>query len=137
MYTSADKSPPPSTRETPQLPAFDQLPILDQTTLDEISNFITSIPYFGEDEIALNTPRVEEPSVTESTFESEVQQWHQFFTQAAQSIAPSYEGALAYVCGVAASLHLISTSAIAPHPVRLQSQTEELFKAMANIPDDA
>ena len=78
-----------------------------------------------------------EPAVTPSSFESEVQQWHHFLVQAAQSIAPSYEGSLAYACGLAAGVHLATTSAIAPNPTRLQAQTEELFRAMASLPDDA
>jgi hypothetical protein len=48
-----------------------------------------------------------------------------------------YEGALAYACGLAAGLHLATTSPVAPHPVRVQLQAEELFAAMIHLPDDA
>ena len=105
--------------------------------LDEISNYIMSIPEMADGDESLPDVLQPEPSVTPSCFENEVQQWHHFLTQAAQSIAPSYEGSLAYACGLAAGLHLATTSAIAPHPMRLQAQAGELFTEMANLPDEA
>ena len=143
MYTSADKSQPGSKQTTPQLQSYDAVQGLDQDTLDEISDFIMSIPEMedttsdGTDILPDYLRLQPEPAVTPSSFENEVQQWHQFLVQAAQSIAPSYEGSLAYACGLAAGLHLATTSAIMPHPVRLQVQTQELFNAMAALPDEA
>lgn len=114
---------------------------LDQQMLDEISDFIMSIPEMDDtntEETLYESFKLQpEPVATPTTLEQEVQQWHQFLVQAAQSIAPSYDGSLAYVCGLAAGLHLATTSAIMPHPMRLQAQTEELFRAMASLPDDA
>lgn len=139
MYTSAEKSQPGSEQNTPQLQPFDTATELDQQTLDEISEFIMNIPEMEETgpTLSFDLPFQPEPALTPSTLDNEVQQWHAFLTQAAQSIAPSYEGSLAYACGIAAALHLSTTSAIAPNPMRLQAQTEELFRAMASLPDDA
>ena len=141
MYTSADKSQPNSKPNTPPLQLYDAPAGPDQEMLDEISDFIMNIPETedtGAVDIWSNPDELQlEQVVTPSSLENEVQQWHQFLVQAAQSIAPSYDGSLAYVCGLAASLHLSTTSAILPHPMRLQSQTVELFRAMANLPDDA
>ena len=141
LYTRADSSQPGSAQHTPQLRPHDATAELDQQTLDEISDFIMNIPDIdktgAEDPSFYDLRMQPEPAVTPSSFESEVQQWHHFLVQAAQSIAPSYEGSLAYACGLAAGLHLATTSAIAPNPMRLQAQTEELFRAMASLPDDA
>ena len=137
MYTSADRSQPSSNEETPHLPPLDRPSELDQDMLDEISDYILSIPELADAGETQPAIQQDQPFVTQSAFESEVQQWHQFLTQAAQSIAPSYEGSLAYACGLAAGLHLATTSAVTAHPVRIQGQTEELFTAMANLPDDA
>ena len=138
MYVSQDRSQPSSTEDTPQVVPVDADTMFDQATLDEISDFILNIPELAEmEEQPLLDVTQPEPSVTPSGFENEVQQWHQYLTQAAQSIAPSYEGSLAYACGLAAGLHLVTTSAVAAHPMRLQAQTEELFTAMANLPDEA
>jgi hypothetical protein len=141
MYTSADKSQTNSKQNTPQMQPYDAAAGLDQQMLDEISDFIMSIPEMDDTDATGVLPDPlqlqPEPAVTPSNFENEVQQWHHFLVQAAQSLAPSYDGSLAYVCGLAASLHLATTSAITPHPLRLQAQTEELFRAMASLPDDA
>ena len=144
MYTSADKSQPGSKHTTPQMQPYDTtMADLDQDTLDEISDFIMSIPEMEDTatDTAGNLPDYlhlqPEPAVSPSTLEIEVQQWHQFLVQAAQSITPSHEGSLAFVCGLAAGLHLTTTSAIMPHPVRLQTQTQELFSAMTRLSDDA
>lgn len=143
MYTSADKSQPGSKQNTPQLQPYDAVEGLNQDTLDEISDFIMSIPEMEDTttdaaDILPDYLRLQpEPVIAPSSFENEVQQWNQFLIQAAHSIAPSYEGSLAYACGLAAALHLATTSAIMPHPVRLQAQTQELFNAMAALPDEA
>jgi hypothetical protein len=141
MYTSADKSQPSSKQNTPEMQPYDAAAGLDQQMLDEISDFIMNIPEMDDVDAlgALPDPLQlqPEPAVTPSSFENEVEQWHHLLVQAAQSIAPSYDGSLAYVCGLAAGLHLATTSAIMPHPLRLQAQTEELFRAMASLPDDA
>ncbi|KAK3704332.1 hypothetical protein LTR37_013885 [Vermiconidia calcicola] len=136
MYTSADKSQPGSTETSPPLLPADQVPGLDQATLDELGIFIMSIPEMADEGIRPDHLQYE-PTITPSALEVEVQQWYGYLDQAAQSIAPSYEGALAYACGLAAGLHLVTTSAVAAHPARLQAQTEELFSAMANLPEDA
>lgn len=144
MYTSAEESQPGSKQNTPRSKSYDAtIDNLNQETLDEISDFITSIPEM--DNAPTDTANVipdylslqEEPVLTPSTFEIEVQQWHEFLVQAAQNIAPSYEGSLAYACDLAAGLHLATTSAVMPHPKRLQGQTNELFNTMAGLPDDA
>ena len=139
MYTFRDQSQPSSAEDTPHLSTMDQAsgPELDQAMLDEISDFILSIPEMADMDEEMPEQYQAQPTVTASGFEAEEQQWHQFLTQAAQSIAPSYEGALAYACGLAAGLHLVTTSAIVAHPMTLQAQSEELFKAMANLPDEA
>ena len=141
MYTSADKSQPNSEQDTPQLQPDDAAAGLDQQMLDEISEFIMNIPEMEDIDAAdiLFNPRdlQLDQVMTPSSLENEVQQWHRYLVQAAQSIAPSYNGSLAYVCGLAAALHLATTSAIMPLPVRLQAQNEEMFRAMASLPDDA
>lgn len=137
MYTSIDRSQPSSNEDTPLIPPLEP-PGLDRNTLDEISNYIMSIPEMADmDDCLPENSLPPEPAVTPSGFENEVQQWHQFLIQAAQSIAPSYEGSLAYACGLAAGLHLATTSAVIPHPMRLQARAEELFTAMKDLPDEA
>ena len=96
-----------------------------------------SIPEPADTEDFLPKPLQPELAALSATFDNEVQQWHQFLTQAAQSKAPSYEGSLAEACSLAAGLHLATTSIITAHPMRLQVQTDELFAAMINKPDDA
>lgn len=141
MYTSAEKSQPGSTRNTPHLQPYDTAIDLDQQTLDEISSFIMNIPEMDNLGAAGMLPDpstlLPEAAVTPSSFENEVEQWHQSLVQTAHSIAPSYEGSLAYVCSLAAGLHLATTSAITPHPIRLQAQTEELFRCMTGLPENA
>lgn len=138
MYTSAERSQRSSSEDTPPLAPVEESGAFNQAILDEISDFIVSIPDLAEtEEQPLPGLAQPEPSVTPSAFENEVQQWHQYLTQAAQNIASSYEGALAYTCGLAAGLHLATTSAVAAHPSRLQTQTQELFTAMSNLPDEA
>ena len=141
MYTFADTSRPSSKQNTPPMQPHDAAPGLDQQTLDEISDFIMNIPEMDDTDPADMMPDPlqlqPEPPVTPTSFDNEVQQWHHFLIQAAQSIAPSYDGSLAYACGLAAGLHLATTSAIMPHPLRLQAETEDLFRAMASLPDDA
>lgn len=137
MYTSTITSEPDSVEHTPHLEPLEEAPGLDQATLDEISDFIMSIPEMADDDTTLRPTQEPESAVTPSSFEHEVSQWHLHLTQAIESISSAHEGALAYCCGLAAGLHLATTSAIHPHPVRLQTQCDELFKAMSELPDDA
>jgi hypothetical protein len=87
LYTTADASQPNSTQDTPLFAPLG-IPEFDQETLDEISDFFMSIPEMAEGEVLPSAPPLE-PAITPSSFEQEVLEWHQFLSQAAQSIAPS------------------------------------------------
>ena len=143
MYTSADPSQPASKHSTPEIQPYDITAELNQDMLNELSDFIMNIPELNDDPANLGSIQADylrlypEPAINPTKFETEVQQWHQFLIQAAQSVASSSDESLAYVCKLAAGLHMATTCAVTPHPMRLQAQTEQLFSAMMSLQDDA
>lgn len=105
-------------------------------TLEHIGNFIMSVPHLSDQEL-LPDASPPEPAITPSSLERGLQEWYEFFVQAAQSIEPSYGGTLSRACHAAASLHLLTSSAVTPHPTAVQVQTDGLFQAMMAVPENA
>lgn len=107
-----------------------------QMTLDDISALLLDIPQLTDQELLPDAPPPE-PAITPLSFERELQEWYEFLVQAAQSIAPSYDGTLSRACHAAASIHLLTNSAVTPHTTTVHDQTDGLFQAMMAVPENA
>lgn len=128
LYTTADPSQPSSTEETPA-PAAE----LDQAMLDDISNFILSIPELAE--TGEQVPEVGQvlSGAERVTFEEEVERWDSVLRRAAGEMEDEGMGT---VCRLAADLHLLGTSAVQPHPMRVRQLVEELEQALVDVADE-
>lgn len=74
-------------------------------------------------------------AATLTSFEHEVQLWNGHLLQAAETMPLSEEGSIAYVCRLAADLHLATTSAIGFTRSRLQTRCDDTFNVMRALPD--
>lgn len=138
MYTTFN----PQTHQgstTPSQAEWSEQSSFDEAALEQVSNFMLDLQDFTELHHAHSGPVTAalEPTITPSSFEQEVQQWHQYLTQAAEAVAPRESGALANVCGLAAGLHLATTAPIRPSQASLQGQRDKLFTAMTALLDSA
>lgn len=133
MYTTAAAD-----AEYTTLPETDH-PMLEDAAFEEITNFLLDLQDITELDTAptMREPTPPEPAITPSSFEHEVQHWHDYLAEAAEHMTANNDGALANACSLAAGLHLAATSAIVPSPVRLQAQRDELFSAMVVLADNA
>lgn len=153
LYTSAEPSRPSSNDRQAPAPPVSRRGELDQGMLDDISNFILSIPELAETgeelpgaESALDARQVQAQTQTQtqtyggsrSMFEEEVELWHRVLSEARLSTTMRDEegAALAHVCRLAADLHLLSTSAVRAHPMRIQTRNDELLESMSDVPDE-
>jgi len=138
MYTCRPQAQEPIATSPPQPARLDE-PDIDDGALEEISNFHVDLQDLTELDLdeSLTAPPEPEPAIIPASFEQEVQSWYQYLVEAANTIAPSEQGSLAYACRLAAGLHLATTSAIAPPPLQLQVQRVDLFNAMLALPDGA
>lgn len=136
FYTAAEPSQPSSTEDTPAPPARTRDPAggeLDQAMLDDISNFILSVPDLADtgEEVPQETQLAQ--TVTARTFEDEVEVWDRRLREAGVRV----EGAIDRACRLAADVHLLSTSAVQPHPTRMRAKTDELFDAVSTSSEGA
>lgn len=132
MFTTADRSRPSSHEQTPAPPSRRETRRgeLDQAMLDDISNFILSIPELAETGEELPAGPQAPRTVTRTTFEDQVDEWAGTLNEASQRFGESNDSTLWRVCRLAAETHLLTTSAVQAHPMRIRSKTEELFKVM-------
>lgn len=133
MYTVADASQPSSTEQTPAPQTHGGgCGELDQGMLDDISNFILSIPELAETGEQMPGGAQLGQKVTRNTFDDDVGQWYRCLSDAAERVE---DIALAHCCRLAADVHLLTCSPAAPHPMRGHAQTEELLQALAGLLD--
>lgn len=135
MYTFADASQPSSTERTPAPPPCPRgRGGFDQAMLDDISNFVLSIPELAEADQQLPEGAQMGQVVARNTFENKAEQWYRCLSDAAEHVA---DIALAHCCRLAADTHPLSPGHAAPYPLRLQAQSAELLHALSTLPDAA
>lgn len=146
LYTIAEPSSQPSSHEQtpapPSRPSEGSASELDQDMLDDISNFILSVP-----ELAGTGTGMEEMSQIGgagqcmgllSEVDEEVEGWERALRNSARRIEVDSDGFAEVVraCRMAADLHLVAVSQVRAHPVRVRAMVEQMFEAMRGVGEE-
>lgn len=145
MYTVAEPSSEPSSHEhtpaPPSRPGEQSGGELDQDMLDDISNFILSIPELAE--TGTGTEEMSQITGTgrnmglRSEVEEEVGVWERVLRNHAGRLDGDPDGVskVTRVCRMAADLHMVAMSPVRAHPMRVRAMVDELFQMVENLPE--
>lgn len=146
MYTVAEPTSQPSSHEqtpTPPSPPCDgPTNELDRGMLDDISNFILSVPDLAEtgtgmEQISQLASARGRPGLRNEVDE-EIELWEKALRNSASRIEMDCEGAaeVARVCHMAADLHKIAMSPVRAHPVRARAMVEQIFEVLRGVEEE-